>query len=150
MATSPTFKRILVAVDFDEPSAGALRTGAVIAEAFGAELTVLHAASIEMPPYFTDAQAETLEGERLDARARCVLELNAFARKHTNAPVTATVEEGPPADVILRLAPGFDLIVVGTHRRRAPSRWWLGSVAEAVVRAAPVPVLVVPLERSAS
>lgn len=150
MASSPVFKRILVAVDFDDASAGALRAAAMIAAAFGAELTVLHAASIEMPPYFTDAQAEALEGERRQARARCVSELDAFAATHTEATVQAVVEEGPPADVILRLAPGFDLIVVGTHRRRAPSRWWLGSVAEAVVRAAPVPVLVVPLERSTS
>ena len=38
----------------------------------------------------------------------------------------------------------FDLIVVGTHRRHGARRWWLGSVAEAVVRRSPRPVLVVP------
>lgn len=37
----------------------------------------------------------------------------------------------------------YDLVVVGTHGRRGASRAWLGSVAEEVVRASPVPVLVV-------
>jgi hypothetical protein len=32
---------------------------------------------------------------------------------------------------------------MGTHGRRGPKRWWLGSVAERVVREAHVPVLVV-------
>ena len=38
--------------------------------------------------------------------------------------------------------PTADLIIVGTHGRRGPGRWWLGSVAERVVRAATIPVLV--------
>jgi hypothetical protein len=45
---------------------------------------------------------------------------------------------------MLRIAASFDLIVVGTHRRHGARRWWLGSVAEAVVRHSPRPVLVVP------
>jgi hypothetical protein len=45
---------------------------------------------------------------------------------------------------MLRIAAGFDLLVVGTHRRHGARRWWLGSVAEAVVRRSPRPVLVVP------
>lgn len=38
---------------------------------------------------------------------------------------------------------GADLIVMGTHGRRGVSRWLLGSVAEAVLRVAPCPVLLV-------
>lgn len=37
-----------------------------------------------------------------------------------------------------------DLLVVGSHGRHGVARWLLGSVAEAVVRQAPCPVLVVP------
>lgn len=36
-----------------------------------------------------------------------------------------------------------DLIVLGTHGRRGPRRWLLGSTAEAIVRQATVPVLLV-------
>jgi hypothetical protein len=45
-------------------------------------------------------------------------------------------------DAILHAAEHTDLLVLGTHGRRGPSRWWLGSVAERVVQGAPVPVLV--------
>lgn len=38
---------------------------------------------------------------------------------------------------------GADLIVMATHARRGVSRWLLGSVAEAVLRVAPCPVLLV-------
>jgi hypothetical protein len=41
------------------------------------------------------------------------------------------------------MAASVDLIVVGTHRRHGVRRWWLGSVAEAIVRHSPRPVLVV-------
>jgi hypothetical protein len=36
---------------------------------------------------------------------------------------------------------------MGTHGRRGPRRWWLGSVAERVVRESRVPVLVVRAAR---
>jgi nucleotide-binding universal stress UspA family protein len=50
-----------------------------------------------------------------------------------------------PATEIAQLASDLeaDLVVVGTHGRRGFSRVLLGSVAEAVVRLAPCPVLVV-------
>jgi nucleotide-binding universal stress UspA family protein len=36
-----------------------------------------------------------------------------------------------------------DLLVMTTHGRTGLARWFLGSVAEAVIRRSPVPVLVV-------
>jgi len=44
----------------------------------------------------------------------------------------------------LASALGADLMVVGSHGRHGVARWLLGSVAEAVVRLATCPVLVVP------
>ena len=41
-----------------------------------------------------------------------------------------------------------DLIVMGTHGRGGPGRWWLGSVAERVLGRARVPVLVVRADES--
>jgi nucleotide-binding universal stress UspA family protein len=37
----------------------------------------------------------------------------------------------------------YDLAILGTHGRRGPSRLWLGSVTERVLRAATLPVLAV-------
>jgi hypothetical protein len=52
------------------------------------------------------------------------------------------VADAPPVDALLHEAAAADLIVLGTHGRGRAARWWLGSVAERVVRAATVPVLV--------
>jgi universal stress protein A len=51
--------------------------------------------------------------------------------------------EGSPAQVIANLAESenVDLIVMGTHGRGGLTRLLMGSVAEAVVRRAPCPVL---------
>jgi nucleotide-binding universal stress UspA family protein len=57
--------------------------------------------------------------------------------------VESTVMEGDPATMILRAAEEThsDVIVMGTHGRTAVARLLLGSVAEAVLRKAPCPVL---------
>jgi nucleotide-binding universal stress UspA family protein len=52
---------------------------------------------------------------------------------------------GDPADQIVRTSrsTNSDLIVVGTHGRRALTRFFLGSVAERVVSTASCPVITV-------
>jgi nucleotide-binding universal stress UspA family protein len=59
--------------------------------------------------------------------------------------VESQVMEGDPVDMILRAAEEThsDVIVMGTHGRTALARLLLGSVAEAVLRKAPCPVLTV-------
>jgi hypothetical protein len=68
--------------------------------------------------------------------------LTQFANHASGRVAEAIVADEPPVDALLREAATADLIVLGTHGRRGPARWWLGSVAERVVRAAMVPVLV--------
>jgi universal stress protein A len=54
------------------------------------------------------------------------------------------IKDGIPADVITELAgSGYDMVVLSTHGRTGFSHALLGSVAERVVRASPIPVLVV-------
>jgi nucleotide-binding universal stress UspA family protein len=63
--------------------------------------------------------------------------------------VVSHVRLDAPAEQIVELAFDLDadLVVVGTHGRRGLSRMMMGSVAEAVVRRAPCPVLVVREKR---
>ena len=136
--------RVLVAVDFQESSASAVSAAGALAAAFNATLSAVHAHTLDLPAYFTEAQMEALEAERELGRTRAAADLLEFAGRHTAAPVTPLIEEGTPAAVILRLAPAFDLVVLGTRHLHGPRRWWEGSVAETVVRGATVPVLVVP------
>jgi nucleotide-binding universal stress UspA family protein len=144
MSPAAKISRVLVGVDFDEASASALTMAGVLASAWDAEITVFHSATQDAPAYFTAAQLEALEAEREQSRASTADRLRVFGERHVPRGVRVVVEEGPPQDAMLRMATSFDLIVVGTHRRHGARRWWLGSVAEAVVRHSPRPVLVVP------
>ncbi len=139
-------RRLLVPVDFDGSSEAAMRVAAAVGRTSGAALTVLHAEVLDAPPYFTAAQVAMLERERRAARLMAEAHLRSFARRHGAADVRTIVADGSPAGAILAEAERHDLIVMGTHGRRGAARWWLGSVAERVVRAAAVPVLVVPVE----
>ena len=141
--------RIVTAVDFSEPSAAALSMAGRLAGPLGAELLVLHAEFVDVPPYFTHDQLDVIEREVRAARAHAEDAVRAFAGTHTSVPTTVKVVPAPEVDAILDAAREADLIVLGTHGRRGPKRWWLGSVAERVVREAHVPVLVVHATTSA-
>jgi nucleotide-binding universal stress UspA family protein len=140
---STDVKTILVAVDFSEASARALTLGGGLAQALGASLRVLHAEALDAPPYFTQAQMEALEGEAHANRARARVYLREYGRQHTDVPFEAVVDNRFATDAILHASADADLVVMGTHGRRGPSRWWLGSVAERVLRECRVPLLVV-------
>ncbi len=140
--------RILVPVDFSEAAGRAVEVAAALASTVGARLQLLHAEAIEVPAYFTHDQMKALERERALARSRADDFLGNFAREHGAADFGTTVIEGLPTTTILEAAADADLVVMGTHGRRGPARWWLGSVAERVVHASPSPVLVVRADRS--
>lgn len=146
---------ILCATDFSESSAAALKLAGDLARRTQSPLTLLHV--LEQAPI----EPALVEGlgpfqAQLVARAAALQEawrqaaadtLRADARTQgTDAVRTLVREGGRPWDAIAAVALeiGARLVVMGTHGRRGPSRWILGSVAERTVRAAPCAVLVVP------
>ena len=145
-----TIKRILVATDFGEASMTALRYGRALATSFGATLDVLHvtdtphrmsAAGVES--YFGLSPEVQTEIERV-AREQTEALLTVNDRRVLDArAVTITSETTAVAVVEYARANDMDLIIVGTHGRRALARLVMGSVAERVVRTAPCPVLTV-------
>lgn len=136
-------KKILVAVDFGDASARAVAIGGELAARTGAALWLMHAESLDAPPYFTPAQLQALEGEERANRKRAGEYLLKFGKRQTTQAFTTIVESRTAVDAIRHAARDADLIVMGTHGRRGPSRWWLGSVAERVLRETQVPLLVV-------
>jgi nucleotide-binding universal stress UspA family protein len=134
---------VLVAVDFGEASARAIGFGGAIAAACGARLVLLHAETIEAPPYFTRDQIAALEGQREATRAQAERYLSRFGQRHTRTPFSALVDNRQPVDAILKASATADLVVMGTHGHRGLTRWWLGSVAERVLREIGTPLLVV-------
>lgn len=69
-------------------------------------------------------------------------------REAASVPTKGTIVHGSPAEAIVARAreTGADLIVMTSHGRTGISRLWLGSVADHVVRAATIPVLVLPAD----
>ena len=141
-------RRILVPIDFSEPSRAAFDYAVELAKSCGATVDVLHVweAPNFLPPdsagsvpslsyaeHVRKAADDALETFVADARGRGI-ELNA-----------SEIQLGRPAHAIAEaaLAGGYDLIVLGTHGRTGFSRALIGSVAENVVRHAPCPVLTV-------
>jgi nucleotide-binding universal stress UspA family protein len=133
---------VLVGVDFGDASARALAVAGVVAAGFGARLRALHAERFEPPPYFTVEQIVRLEAGRHLAEEIAAAHLAQFASGGAAHPVESAIVDAPAVEALLAASAAVDLVVLGTHGRRGPGRWWLGSVAERVVRAAAAPVLV--------
>lgn len=144
-----TLKRILVPVDFGDASAAAVQVAGALARGCSGVLTLLHAEALEAPLYFTSEQVNALAAERRLREVQARKYLETFGRRQLAAAgvtverMTAVIESRPPVEAIERHAAEADLIVIGTHGRRGPSLWWLGSVAERVLRDVTTPVLVV-------
>ncbi len=147
------FRHILVATDFSECSERAVELAVRMAGALDAKLTVVH---VWDAPSFVYADPVAPAGDVItplhDAAAACLNEVVGRARR-TRPDVIAVLRRGVAWREILETRDeiGADLIIVGTHGRSGLSHVVLGSVAEHVVRIAPVPVLTVhatgPLSR---
>jgi len=159
-ATKPY--RIVVGVDYSEIGTFALEQALEIGANHGnAEVHVLNVVSLAVrapmidggpPPEVSGmtfeeagkALTQYVDGKMGETRGRLG---QAAASRFPR--VIAHLRVDVPAQELAQLAADLeaDLVVVGTHGRRGLSRVLLGSVAEAVVRLAPCPVLVVRKKR---
>ncbi|MBE0603393.1 MAG: universal stress protein [Deltaproteobacteria bacterium] len=138
--------KVLAATDFSDPALSAVEAGAAEARRRKAGLTIIHVIDLLPvtspfygefyggPPMDLSDQMRTLWQSRLD---ECV--------HHFKAKGGGLLRNGAAATMILSAASELpaELLVVGTHGRTGLSRIALGSVAEAVVRAAQCSVLTV-------
>jgi nucleotide-binding universal stress UspA family protein len=134
-------RRILHPTDFSDLSARAFELACSLARDYRAELTVLHVAP---PPVCAVADGMMIElptGWEAETRAR----LTQVRPTSPGLTITHRLESGDAGREIVRVADEeeVDLIVIGTHGRGGVGRVLLGSVAEAVLRKAPCPVLTV-------
>jgi nucleotide-binding universal stress UspA family protein len=141
------FKQIICPVDFSETSVRALAHAAALARWYDAQLIVLH-----VVPTFESMQVRGDLGEPAQVvtpmpREQVVEEMSRSLNLAAISPRAISIaESGDPQATIVDQAVSnrADLIVMGTHGRRGFRRLLLGSVAEAVLREAPCPVLTVP------
>ena len=141
-------RSILVAVDFGEASGRAIAVASTIAERYGASLRLLHAGAFDVPPYMVSGEPRG-SGPAQSDRERANDFLADFGQRHANSPLGLLIDDSAPVDAILRESRNSDLVVMGTHGRRGLSRWWLGSVAERVLRETTRPLLIAHAERDA-
>jgi nucleotide-binding universal stress UspA family protein len=145
MATLP--RSVIVAVAFGAASARAVALAGLIADRCGATtLRLLHAEALDAPAYFTAEQIDSLERQRHTMRVQADQFLSRFGREHTPVPFSTLLDDRPPVDAIRHASTSADLIVMGTHGRHGPKRWWLGSVAERVLREIDRPLLIIRAE----
>jgi nucleotide-binding universal stress UspA family protein len=142
------FERVLVPVDGSVASEAAVALAVRIAKESAAALTFCTVVDCEkiigqfLAVPYGDAGPSLAyarqEGERVLSAA-----LAAAAAAGLSA--QTRMVEGSPLDEIVRFSRDerIDLIVMGSHGRRGLARMFMGSVAEGVLRASSVPVLVV-------
>lgn len=145
-------KQILVAVDGSSISNAALKEAVELARERQAKVRVIHV--VDSPYAYPDvlygqfsADLEAVRKAWREAGQKVLDQAVAMAREGGVHPESALLESDAKrlSSLIIEEAQrwGADLIVVGTHGRRGLEGIWLGSVAEAVARTAPVSVLLV-------
>lgn len=131
-------RKILVPLDDTEASAAAWRQAEILCRRFGAGMEGVYVQRLERVVGGAGIADSRWTPAGSEETLRRLKEKYGVDRKIYGLP-------GEPAPAIVEWVQDerFDFIVMGTHGRTGLSRALLGSVSEAVVRRAPVPVLIV-------
>ncbi len=143
------FQRIVVPLDGSELAERALPQAEELARLTTAPIHLVRVIDITAPLRYsaygwaieTAGLESLLDEERASARA--YLERIGRDVGARGVAVTTELREGLPARELIETAGSSDLIVMASHGRGGLARWFLGSVAEEVVRRSAAPVLLV-------
>ncbi len=145
------FRHILLTTDLSDDARRAYGVASDLAREHGAKITLLHVveAARAIPhgaPFAPPMPAPGVETLVDDAKAelRDIAASISGVTVETDAVIAGEVAVAIDAEADSR---GCDLIVLSTHGRSGVRRLVLGSVAEAVLRHAHVPVLAIPPAR---
>jgi nucleotide-binding universal stress UspA family protein len=137
-----TFRRILVATDGGETAEWATDVGASMAAQLRADLAFVHVIprTLAYPTELGFVEVDRIA----DLHGRADHYLRHAKRRAGNVLSEAIMREGVAPSEIIAAAKEWkaDLIIVGSHNRGRFSRLILGSTAEAVIRGANCPVMV--------
>ena len=135
------FETVLVATDGSTSVERAVSVALDLAERFDAAVHALYVVDADE----VDASPATVRESYHDALTDRGERVLAEIAERTDEAASTAVREGRPASEIARHARDVeaDVVALGTRGRHGENRFLLGSVAEAVVRTCPVPVLTV-------
>ena len=143
------FERIVVPLDGSDVAEQALGPGAELARRMGVPLHLVrvtdmpHTDVTTMFGYMADGRMMAEQVKSEVALAKEYLRENMQSLTEHGIHVTMQVEVGLAARVIVETVKPGDCIVMASHGRSGIARWYLGSVAEQVMRQSPVPVMIV-------
>ena len=133
------FRNVLVPLDGSDLAEEAIGMAAAIARASHASIDLL----MVHEPLFPGQPDPTWNEKEIVAQQRYLRALASELQSGAGISSHQTLVHGKPAELITRRAAdcGADLIVMTSHGRTGWTRAWLGSVADAVMRSANIPVL---------
>lgn len=144
------YKKILVAIDDSDTSRCALEEAKHLARTHGAQLCIAHVADETLMGMHNRTFTTTLNLDHarqaiVDAGRKMLDEAAAAATDIQSETLLLEASTQRVSEALASAAKAWkaDLIVVGTHGRRGIQRLILGSVAEQLVRLAPVSILLV-------
>jgi nucleotide-binding universal stress UspA family protein len=154
----PRLRQILLPTDFSGCANYALPYAAAIARATGGRIVCVHVVETMVPAVGYAGMAEPMPiadiSEQLEDSAERELPKLTDCEELNGLEVEEVIVHGDAAAEIVRVAEerAVDLIVISSHGRTGLGRIIFGSTAEAVVRHASCPVLVVkpPQEEESS
>ncbi|UCG39288.1 MAG: universal stress protein [bacterium] len=140
-------KKILVPVDFSTTANRAFAYAREMVECTGGELHLIHVLDTD---FLSGALLITIEPveesvAKWKKRAQDKLKTVYLREEYGDLNPVVHLKEGKPHEEILKAAEeiGADMIIIGSHGRTGLEKAIFGSVAERVVRMAPIPVLLV-------
>ncbi|MFY9718145.1 MAG: universal stress protein [Candidatus Cybelea sp.] len=142
---------ILVPVDGSECATHALDVAAAFAASLDAPLVVAHVVDLTQAAVMSGGQPQLVPEsiEVLRSEAKAIVD-EAVSHVADRVATSSRTPEGAPVEEIERLAAELpaSFIAIGSHGRGGLTRLLMGSVAEGVVRAGSVPVMVVRFTRA--
>ncbi|SRR5450756_761138 len=147
------YAKIVVPLDGSSLAEAVLDHVRALAACMGSEIVLLSVLGYPHYDYLiTDPEMAASLRASLETDACAYLSAVAARLQADGLKVSAEVitVSGPVADAIIDFAKEkhAELIAMSTHGRTGPARWFLGSVADRVVRGAGMPVLMVrPVKR---
>jgi nucleotide-binding universal stress UspA family protein len=140
-----SIKKILCPVDFFPASDAAVNYAAGLAVNYGAGIHLFHVVT----PVVTGGFEFSLDTREIttSVKQKAEEELSALAAKFKEAGIITDYEVcvGDVYDEIKQAIENLkpEIIVMGTHGRRAVERWFMGSTTEKLMRHSPVPLITI-------
>lgn len=135
--------KILAPTDFSDISAAGVRYACRLAKDMDAEVIIFNVDVLDESNRVDKREIEQHKKRLAEFVAEKVADAGAGLK------MRQVVDAGQPFGAIVDCAEkeGVDLIVMSSHGRTGLSRMLIGSVTDKILRGAPCPVLVVPLEK---